>query len=265
MTFLSDMPDGDGEVYRVDTGLAEFYADPHMPGAWTLVLDGMPQSHVNADDPTMIAFDYVRRIVDIIDTVAPPGPLRFLHLGGGGLTLPRCLAALRPGSEQRVVEIDGSLAGLVLARSPLEDDSITVTIGDALDALRPLPVGAFDVVIADIFTGARVPGHVRTSEFAQLAARAVDRDGCYIANIIDKSPLDFARGQAATLREVFNTVAIMADAAVLRGRRSGNLLLVGGDDIDLGGMVRRAATDPFPVRVEHGDRLTSFIKGRSRL
>lgn len=265
MSFLSDLPEGDVDVYRVDTGIAEFITDPDLPGAWTLVVDGLPQSHVNTDDPTMIAFDYVRRIVDIIETVAPDGPLRILHLGGGGLTLPRCMAVLRPGSEQHVVEIDGSLMDLVLARSPLDDASITVSIGDALEALRPLKPGSYDVVVADIFAGARVPGHVRTPEFVQLAARALDRGGCYIANIIDKSPLAFARGQAATLRDTFATVGVLADAAVLRGRRSGNVLLVGGDEIGLAGLIRRAATDPFPVRVEHGDRLTSFINGRSRL
>lgn len=264
MIFLSDLPSGaDREVVHVETGIAELIADPDVPGSWTLLLDGMPQSHVNLGDPAMIAFDYVRRIVDILDAVAPAGPLRVLHLGGGAFTLPRCLALLRPGSRQRVVEIDGPLVDLVLSRMPLGDEDIEITIADALAGLADAEPGGYDAVVADIFNGARVPAHVSTAEFARLAAAALDRGGCYIANIIDRAPMVFTRSQAAMLRTVFAEVAVMAEAPVLRGRRSGNVLLVAGDDgFDPHAVVRVAAADPFATRVEYGDRLTSFIRGR---
>ncbi|MFC6345166.1 spermidine synthase, partial [Nocardioides hankookensis] len=47
------------------------------PGSFVLRMSGMDQSHVDLDDPTRIVFDYVRRLADVVDAVAPAGvPLR---------------------------------------------------------------------------------------------------------------------------------------------------------------------------------------------
>ena len=109
---------------RVDSGLAELIPDPDRPRAWTLLVDGTPQSHVDLDDPEHLEFEYVRRIGHLIDLAAPPGqPLRVLHLGAGGLTLARYVAATRPGSAQLAVESDGALADLVRQHLPLPQPS----------------------------------------------------------------------------------------------------------------------------------------------
>src|SRR5437764_1146294 len=85
--------------------------DPRRPAGWTLLVDGVPQSYVDLDDPRYLEFEYMRRLASIIDAAAPPGvPLRVLHLGGGALTMPRYVAATRPGSRQRVVELDAARA-----------------------------------------------------------------------------------------------------------------------------------------------------------
>ena len=42
-------------IVRVDTGTAELIPDPHLPDAWLLRLNGTAQSHVNLNDPTLIA------------------------------------------------------------------------------------------------------------------------------------------------------------------------------------------------------------------
>jgi len=53
-----------------------------------LLIDGVPQSHVDLDDPAYLDFEYVRRLGHVIDAAAPAGqPLRVLHLGAGALTL----------------------------------------------------------------------------------------------------------------------------------------------------------------------------------
>lgn len=76
------------------------------PAGRTLVLDDLRHAVV-ADDPTVLALTYVRRIGDLVDTAGPPGaPLDVLHLGGGGFTLPRYVSATRPGSRNLVVELD---------------------------------------------------------------------------------------------------------------------------------------------------------------
>src|SRR5918912_351908 len=105
----------------VGTGFAELVPDGERASAWTLLLDGAPQSYVDLADPTHLEFEYVRRMAAVIDLIAPPGqPLRALHLGGGALTLPRYVAATRPGSPQRVAEIDGPLVELVRRALPVD-------------------------------------------------------------------------------------------------------------------------------------------------
>src|SRR6202011_3547289 len=137
--------------------IAELVTDPDRPGGRTLLLDGTPQSHVDLDDPAHIVFEYVRRLAHVVD-LAPPGPLRVLHLGGGALTLPRYVAATRPGSGQQVVEIDGALLRLVRERLPLGRDArVRVRTGDARDVLARTHPCAFDLVVVDVFAGGSMP------------------------------------------------------------------------------------------------------------
>jgi hypothetical protein len=248
----------------VRTGVAELIRDPDLPGAWTLRLNGVAQSHVDLDDPLLIAFDYVRRMIDVIDTLAPPGPIDMLHLGAGAMTLPRCLASMRPASTHRVIELDEELLGLVQHWLPLPEEGLIETIvADAAEDLLAAPPRSYDVVVADVFQGGKVPSQVCTAEFVASAARALRPGGCYVANIMDGPPLDFARAQAALIHEAFPLAAVLADAAVLRGRRHGNVILVGaGADAPLPRLVRRLAADPFAVRLEHGERLARFLAGR---
>jgi len=100
------------------------------------------------------------------------------------------------------------------------------SIGDAADELQNTPKHSQDVIVADIFQGAQIPKHVSTVDFLRDAKAALKADGSYIANIMDVPPLKFARQQAGILREVFEYVAVISDASVLRGRRMGNLILV---------------------------------------
>jgi hypothetical protein len=54
----------------------------------------------------------------------------------------------------------------------------------------------------------------------------------------------------------------MAEPAVLRGRRFGNLVVVGFHrELPLAGLTRRLAADPFPARLVAGAELDQFIAG----
>ncbi|NUT32837.1 MAG: fused MFS/spermidine synthase [Hamadaea sp.] len=251
-----------GEVFDIETGVVELVADPDEPDAWTLIVNGMPQSHVNLADPVMIAFDYVRRSLKIIETLFPgDDPLRVLHLGGGGLTLPRCLSLLRPGSEQLVVEIDALLADLVAERLPLHPDArVTVTIGDARDALRRVEPEYYDLIIADIFSGSAVPRHVTNAAFVKLVAAALDPDGVYLANVIDGRPLVFARSLTLAARDVFGDAALLAEEDVVREEARGNLLVVGSAR-DLRGLDALPEDDLYDLRCLRGKELSQFLRG----
>ncbi|OLF19244.1 spermidine synthase [Actinophytocola xanthii] len=246
---------------EVDSGVAELLPDPEVPQAWTLCLNGTPQSYVDLEDPTRLEFEYVRRLAHVADVAAPPGePLRVMHLGGGALTLPRYIAATRPDSDQQVAEIDTALIDLVRARLPVDPAwRLLIQPGDARAVLAAAPEGAFDLVVTDVFTGARTPAPLTSVEYVSLAARALGPSGVYTANIADGAPLAFARAQVATARAVFPNLCVLAEPAVLRGRRFGNLVLVASRvELPLAELARRTAGDPFPGRVEHGEALTRF-------
>jgi hypothetical protein len=77
-------------------GRLELLGDLDRPRAWMLLAGGVPQSHVDLDDPLHLELEYIRVLGHLIDLAAPAGaPLRVLHLGGGGLTLARYVAATR--------------------------------------------------------------------------------------------------------------------------------------------------------------------------
>src|SRR4051812_25473518 len=105
-----------------------------------LLVDGVEQSYVDIADPRNLKHTYVRRIASLIDTAAPGGtPLRVLHLGGGGFTLPRYIAATRPGSSQQVVERDAALDAFVREVLPLPTDAdIRTSYGDARGAVEAM-------------------------------------------------------------------------------------------------------------------------------
>jgi spermidine synthase len=151
-----------------------------------------------------------------------------LHLGGGGLTLPRLLDHVQPGSAQRVVERDPSLVTLVTRFLPVPT-SIAIEVGDAWDAVRSSPPAAYDLILADVFQGAAMPATVGTAAFAAAAARALRPGGLLAMNLTDVPPLAHTRIQAATARSAFAEVALLGDSAVIRGRRAGNVILLGGN------------------------------------
>lgn len=249
---------------QVDGGLAELVPDRDRPRAWTLLIDGAPQSHVDLDDPTYLSFEYQRRLGHVIDLVAPPGrPVRAVHLGGGALTLARYAAATRPRSTQQVVERDAALVGLVRRELPLDPGArIRVRCADARDGLAKVPDGWADLVIADVFGGARTPAHLTSAEFLDEVRRALAPGGVYAANIADGPPLAHVRGQIATAAARFAELALIADPAVLRAKRFGNAVLVASaHPLPVAELTRRAASDPHPARVEHGKALTDFTGG----
>ncbi|MER6284187.1 spermidine synthase [Streptomyces sviceus] len=257
-------PAADAVVEPVDGGLAELIPDRERPHAWTLLIDGAPQSHVDLDDPRHLSFEYQRRLGHVIDLVAPPNkPMHAVHLGGGAFTLARYLAATRPRSTQQVVERDAALVRLIRQKLPLEPTArIRVRSVDAREGLAKVPDGWADLVIADVFSGARTPAHLTSTEFLDEVRRALKPGGLYAANLADGPPLAHLRGQIATAAARFPELALVADPTVLRGKRFGNAVLVASDTpLPIAELTRRAASDPHPGRVEHGKALRDFTGG----
>jgi hypothetical protein len=251
---------------EVSFGRAELRPDPARPAGWTVLVDGVAQSYVDLVDPRHLAFSYVRRLARLIDAAAPAGvPLSVLHLGGGGLTLPRYVAATRPGSPQVVVERDRALVELVAAVLPLPAAaSVEIRLGDARTAVEAGPPRGYDVIVADVFEAARMPDSVADVGFAAAVAPLLRPGGLLGVNLTDLPPLAWSRTQAATLRSAFGDVALVAGAPMLRGRRAGNVVLVAGrepGDVPVRRLAAAAARDVEPGRVLHGPELDAFVAG----
>jgi hypothetical protein len=244
---------------------AELVEDPDRPAAWTVLTGGFPQSHVDLADPEHLEFEYVRRFGHLLDLTAPPRlPLGVLHLGAGGLTLARYVAATRPGSRQLAVDCDAALIELVRRRLPLGKTTrgIRVRVADARASVEHMRPGSFDVVVTDVFTGGQTPPNLTSAEFTAAADRILTRSGIYAVNIGDGPPLEHARARVATVLAVFPYACLIADPGVLRGRRFGNLVVAAAHhDLPVSGIARRVAADPFPGRVIYGTDLGRFAAG----
>ena len=250
----------------VELGTAELIPDPKRPTGWALFVDGVAQSYVDLADPLYLEFSYVRRVTTAVDAFRPEGvPLDVLHLGGGALCLPRYVAATRPGSRQHVVERDATLADLVARELPLPPGlDVSISIEPARAAMERAKTGSYDLVISDVFQAARMPDEVATSEFAGLVATALRPDGLYVVNVTDMPALAFTKRLAATLRERFAEVCVVADAPMLRGRRFGNAVLVAAQRADLIPMERLTIPrtgESTLVGLLSGPDLTAFIAG----
>jgi len=260
------MPSAD---LKISGHRAIIQADRWVPGAYTLTVDGTPQSHVNLDDPTQLFFEYIQRMGHVIDQIGLPGqPITAVHLGAGALTLPRYVEATRPGSRQQVVELETDLVDLVRAELPWDSRaSIRVRHGDAREVLGKLPAGlhgTVDLLVVDIFSGARTPAHVTSIEFYRQAVSLLAPEGVVLVNVADGPGLAFARSQAATLAEAVPHVAVLAETQILKGRRFGNLVMVGSaSEEPFEWLPRLLAAGPHPAKSVHGAELREFIAGAS--
>ncbi|MBA2529353.1 MAG: fused MFS/spermidine synthase, partial [Euzebyales bacterium] len=228
----------------------------------TLFLDRLRHSCVHLDDPTALDFSYTQILGDVLATIAPEGqPIAALHIGGGGFTLPRYIAATRPGSDSLVLELDPGLVQVAQDELGLRlSDRLRVRTGDARLGLRKAATRRYDVVIGDAFGGQAVPWHLATREFTREIRDTLTPGGTYAINLIDYPPLGFARAEAATLRSVFDHVAVIAPRARLQRRQGGNFVLVASDaPIDVRAIAARNRRRGDDDAVATGRRLDAFI------
>jgi spermidine synthase len=209
---------------------ARVVADPGWDSGRVLMLDTLRHSYVDLDDPTHLEFEYVRAVAAVTDVIAPEGePLSALHIGGGGLTVPRYLDAVRPGTESLVVEVDPGVVAIDREQLALEtSDRMRVRVADGRVGLAEEPAGERDLVVGDAFGGLSVPWQLTTREALQLVDDALADDGVYVVNLIDNPPLAFVRAELATMRAVFPHVLLLARAPALAGEDGGNLVAVAG-------------------------------------
>jgi spermidine synthase len=250
-------------AYPIDTGTAELSASG---SGWLVCINGAESSHIDPDDPERLDFEYMRQMALIVEErfSAAPRPPRALHLGAAACALPRYLDHRFPGARQVAVEIDAALAAYArewfdLPRAP----ALRIRVGDARDVVEQLTPHTRDIVIRDAFADERAPSHLTTREFTDSVATLLDDGGLYLVNCADDRRLTLARAEVATIADVFPHVAIVADAAMLKGRRTGNVVIAGArEPVEATAALTRALlSDPLPAQILDGERARAFAGG----
>jgi len=250
-----------GRTTRVGTrpvARVELLRDLDRPSGRVLMVAGVEQSYVD-DDPTHLEFEYMQHMALVLD-IERPGrvPVRALHLGGGALTMPRWLAATRPGSRQLALESSTDVLETVRDLAPV---ACEVRVDDAVSAVETLPAGDADVVIWDLYDGPRAITAGLTLEVMVAMRRALADGGVALLNVSDMTPFDVVRPVLAALRTCFDDVVLLAEPSTLRGRRSGNCVLVGrvGRSLAHDALVRAGAGAPVRATVLADDKLDAFV------
>jgi spermidine synthase len=247
--------------YETTYHCAEVVVDQTRRSGRTLLLDRVSNSYVDLADPTHLEFRYAKVMADLIAHVLPSGALDVVSIGGGGFTFNGYLAAVRPGSRHLTLEIDRLLVDIGHDELGL-DPAAVVVIDDARRSVREVPAGSADLVIGDAFSGLSVPWHLTTVEFVRLVGERLAPEGIYTLNVIDYGDLDFVRSETATLRDVFEHVAVLAPPDYLAGEAGGNFVLVGSDtNFDIERVAEAIATRGGLEVGLTGDGLTRFIDG----
>ena len=227
---------------------ASVETDPQRPSGRVLRLDNLRHSYVDLRDPTHLEFSYIKRFAAAVDASFPgDAPLDALHVGGGGFTMPRWLAATRVGSTSTVLELDKAV--VELGRERLDIDGIPaleVRTGDARASMRGVADSSVDLVIGDAFGSLSVPWHLATREFLLDVRRVVRPGGIVVLNVIDNGPKDFLAAEARTLATVFEHTAVLAGPEQLTAEGGGNFVVIGSDS-----PVRTAALQQ--ATAAHGD------------
>ncbi len=254
-------------IYYIDTGDCELLQDPDNSNGWLLKVNGVMSSHIDLADPLFLDFEYMRWIAALVESRWPQldkPKLRALHLGGGACSMARYVHAAYPDARQVVVELDGKLAGYVrdwfeLPKAPL----LRIRVGEARQVTESLTPETRDLIIRDVFSGAFTPRALTTREFVEHADRVLAPGGVYVVNSGDSPDLKSAREDAATIADVFEHTVIIADPAMLKGRRYGNIIIAGSHQPlpDDPALVRTLLGGAVPAHLWQDHQVRAFAVG----
>jgi MFS family permease len=205
--------------------------DPYRPTAELLLLNRGYNSEIEQAHPAYLGFSYERWFGEAISGIGHPGtPLQAVFVGGGAFTMPRWLAATRPGSRSNVLEVDGGLVEFDRQHLGLRTSAdLRATVGDARVTMRRERTASADVVVGDAFSSRTVPWQLMTTEWLHEVKRVLRRGGLYALNMIDYPPLRLLRAEAATLLAAFTNVRMTTIASSDGSVAGGNEVLLASD------------------------------------
>lgn len=177
-----------------------------------------------------------------------------LHVGAAACTLPRHLAAAHPESRHIAVDVDTELAELArrwwdLPRAP----RLRVRAQDGLEALSSRADETLDLIVRDAFANDEVPQHLAGDSWWGHARRVLRPGGLVVANIAVWPASPRPSADVAAARAAFGGVLAVAEHAVMRRKRRGNVVLAATSQPQPGvtlALRRYAASAALPTGVE---------------
>ncbi len=173
----------------------------------TLYLDGVPHSAMDLTNPTRYVFEYTRYFH--LPLLFQDDVNRVLFVGGGGFSGPKRFLAEYANVTVDVVEIDPAVVRVAREYFAVpESDRLGIHVEDGRVFLADT-TDTYDVIVLDAYRADRVPYHLTTVEFMELAADRLDDDGVLVANVISArrgSEAAFYRAQYRTMDRVFPRV-----------------------------------------------------------
>ncbi|MDO5673113.1 MAG: fused MFS/spermidine synthase [Actinomycetaceae bacterium] len=222
-----------------------------------MLIDGYESSFIDLLEPTHLEFEYLQHIDAFLHSrLEPDQAFRALHLGAAACSLPRAWAASYPRSSHVAVEVDAILAQNVrqwfdLPSSPV----LKIRVGEGGAVMSELREASFDVIVRDAFIEGEIPPSLTTPEFYLHCERVLRPEGVFIANVASglglRSTLWRTKEMLASLKNTgLQHVLVLADSAVIRGKRIGNAVVgAARTEWDIAAVERLARKFPLPVRV----------------
>ena len=198
---VSEIPDGGGaETLVLDAnGRVEHHA-VLADVAGTLVVDTEPGRGADL-------LQFLTKMVFWADVTIEAADLAVLSLLGPALADTPVLDALRLGSlpaESTAVPLPG---GGFARRLPADGLGIEVTVADARAGLVDAPAASADLVVLDVFAGARIPAHLTSTDFLAAVDRVLAPGGVHAANLADGGALDLRALVREQLDELYRTLS----------------------------------------------------------
>src|SRR4029078_6240846 len=124
------------------------------PSGRTLMLDQLRHAYVDLDHPNWLELASTRWLYYAVRDIAEArnGDFDAVHLGGGGFTFPRHLAAEYPQSRHTTLELAPTVHQTAMDELGLEQSpALNIVIGDARPSVERLADDSADVLVGGSF------------------------------------------------------------------------------------------------------------------
>lgn len=180
------------------------------------------QSSMILDDPIQLDLRYSRTMVAALALHAAPKDV--LLVGLGGASIPRFMNKHWPDIRLDVVEIDADVVQVCQDWFELKGaPCLRIIVMDGRMYLKRSRK-TYDVILLDAYAADRIPFHLATMEFVQLARSRLKPGGVVASNLWESSVNRFYYAELKTFQMVF------PQTYLFRAGSSGNIVVFGALD-----------------------------------